>query len=76
MLSGARSVLLETPAREAALLRSLLKIPEQLPVLHGPTEHIATIAAGVATQYPYWAVVGSGPNRVAAAENRIKLAEL
>ena len=27
-------------------------------------------------RYPYWAVVGSGPNRVAAEEARIKLSEL
>lgn len=65
-----------TPAREAALLRSLLKIPEQLEALHGTAERIAAIATEVATRYPYWAVVGSGPNRVAAAEIRIKLSEL
>ena len=65
-----------TPAREAVLLRGLMKIPEQLEALHGRTEYIAATAAQVATQYPYWAVVGSGPNRVAAAEIRIKLSEL
>jgi glucosamine--fructose-6-phosphate aminotransferase (isomerizing) len=72
----AKELVALSPAREAALLGALMKVPEQLEALHGATERIAEIAAEVATQYPYWTVVGSGPNRVAAAEIRIKLSEL
>ena len=39
-------------------------------------EEIGRIAASVAPSRRYWAVVGSGPDRVAAAEVRIKLSEL
>ncbi|WP_460398507.1 SIS domain-containing protein [Actinophytocola sediminis] len=64
------------PAREESLLRGLLRIPDQLEALHKVNERIAKTAREVAAAYPYWAVVGSGPNRVAAAEIRIKLSEL
>jgi len=62
--------------REASLLRALLRLPEQLSALHGRQEEFAAAAAGTATRHPYWSVVGSGPNRVAAEEIRIKLSEL
>jgi len=62
--------------QEAALLRPLLRIPDQLIALRAVDDQIAAAAGAVASRYPYWAVVGSGPNRVAAAEIRIKLSEL
>jgi len=66
-----------TPQREASLLEALRRIPDQLVALRATREgQLAAAAAAVATRYPYWAVVGSGPNRVAAAEIRIKLSEL
>jgi glucosamine--fructose-6-phosphate aminotransferase (isomerizing) len=63
-------------AREASLLAALHRIPDQLLALQAREQLIADVAAQVATRYPYWAVVGSGPNRVATAEIRIKLSEL
>jgi glucosamine--fructose-6-phosphate aminotransferase (isomerizing) len=63
------------PELEDTLLRALLEVPRQLAELHGLAPRIAEIAR-VAIRYPYWTVVGSGPNRVAAEETRIKLSEL
>jgi len=65
-----------TPEREASLIDGLQRIPGQLLALQESEELLAKIAADVAARYPYWAVVGSGHNRVAAAEIRIKLSEL
>ena len=65
-----------TPDREGSLLHALQRVPAQLTALHATGDRIAAIASAVATRYPYWAVVGSGPNRVAAAEIRIKASEL
>jgi glucosamine--fructose-6-phosphate aminotransferase (isomerizing) len=63
------------PELEDSLLRALMEVPRQLEELHGLAPRIAEIAQ-VAIRYPYWTVVGSGPNRVAAEETRIKLSEL
>ena len=65
-----------TPEREASLIEGLQRIPGQLLALQSSEQLIAKIATEMAARYPYWAVVGSGPNRVAAAEIRIKLSEL
>lgn len=65
-----------TTARESSLLAALHRIPGQLLALQAREHLIANAAAEVATRYPYWAIVGSGPNRVATAEIRIKLSEL
>ena len=65
-----------TPQREASLISGLQRIPSQLQALQASEQRLADIATEVAARYPYWAVVGSGPNRVAAAEIRIKLSEL
>jgi glutamine---fructose-6-phosphate transaminase (isomerizing) len=65
-----------TQEREASLLGGLRRIPDQLLALQAGQDRLALAAAEVVTRYPYWAVVGSGPNRVAAAEIRIKLSEL
>jgi glucosamine--fructose-6-phosphate aminotransferase (isomerizing) len=72
----ARELGVLTTQREASLLGALRRIPDQLLALHAQEQRLAHAAAEVATRYPYWAVVGSGPNRVAAAEIRIKLSEL
>jgi len=72
----ARELGVLTAQREASLLGALRRIPDQLLALHAQEGRLAHAAAEVATRYPYWAVVGSGPNRVAAAEIRIKLSEL
>ncbi|HEX2052527.1 MAG TPA: SIS domain-containing protein [Actinomycetota bacterium] len=58
------------------LLTSLQALPEAMEEVLELRESIAQIAARHAPRRRYWAVVGSGPNRVAAAEVRIKLSEL
>jgi glucosamine--fructose-6-phosphate aminotransferase (isomerizing) len=64
------------PEREAGLIEALLTLPSQLIALLATGDHIREVARTVATEHPNWAVVGSGPNRVAANEIRIKLSEL
>jgi glucosamine--fructose-6-phosphate aminotransferase (isomerizing) len=64
------------PEREAALLGALRRIPDQLSALQELEPVLARVAAEVATRHQYWAVVGSGPSLIAAAEIRIKLSEL
>src|SRR5262252_733318 len=71
-----RELGLLAPEREASLIGGLQRVPGQLLALQAGEQSIAKIATEVAARYPYWAVVGSGPNRVAAAEIRIKLSEL
>src|SRR5215831_12275366 len=71
-----RELGLLAPEREASLIGGLQRVPGQLLALQASEERIAKIATEAAARYPYWAVVGSGPNRVAAAEIRIKLSEL
>lgn len=63
------------PELEDSLLRGLLEVPRQLEELHALSSRIEELAEA-ALRYPYWTVVGSGPNRVAAEEARIKLSEL
>lgn len=62
--------------REANIVSGLQRIPGQLVALAAREQQFADAAEQVATRYPSWAVVGSGPNRVSAAEIRIKLSEL
>lgn len=78
LLSIALAIELGAPAqsREAALLQALQRMPDDLRELHTRGPAIAQVAERLATRHPDWAVVGSGPNRVAAAEIRIKLSEL
>ncbi|MGF1648338.1 MAG: SIS domain-containing protein [Kineosporiaceae bacterium] len=63
-------------AAEDRLLRALVQVPEQLERLAASSAAITDVAEKVATAYPNWAVVGSGPGSIAAAEIRIKLSEL
>jgi glucosamine--fructose-6-phosphate aminotransferase (isomerizing) len=64
------------PNVEDARLRVLTEIPGKLEELEKDKAAIAAVAEKVACRYRYWAVLGSGPNRIAAAEVRIKLSEL
>jgi glucosamine--fructose-6-phosphate aminotransferase (isomerizing) len=64
------------PRRRHQLLTSLRNIPEALRQVLGNRADIADAARRLAPQRRYWAVVGSGPNKVAAEEVRIKLSEL
>jgi len=60
----------------APVLESLRDLPSAMEKVLARREDIGRIAASVAPPRRYWAVVGSGPDRIAAAEVRIKLSEL
>jgi glutamine---fructose-6-phosphate transaminase (isomerizing) len=62
--------------RSDRLLRSLAALPEAMEEVLEQRQAIAAAAAELAPYRRHWAVVGSGPNRVAAEEIRIKLSEL
>ena len=62
--------------RRDTLLRSLRSLPGALREVLAQREVIAEAARSFAPQRRYWAVVGSGSNKVAAEEVRIKLSEL
>ena len=62
--------------RRSNLLASLREIPEALREVLQRREVIAEAARRLAPPKRYWAVVGNGPNKVAAEEVRIKLSEL
>jgi glucosamine--fructose-6-phosphate aminotransferase (isomerizing) len=62
--------------RSAELLDALRRLPEAMETVLGRREHIAEVAQRLGPPRRYWAMVGNGPNRVAAAELRIKLSEL
>lgn len=61
--------------RRTALLRSLREMPAAMREVLARRPAIAE-AARLAPPKRYWAVVGNGPNKVAAEEVRIKLSEL
>jgi glucosamine--fructose-6-phosphate aminotransferase (isomerizing) len=61
---------------EDSHLRLLAEMPEKLEQLEKTRTAIAAVAQRTACQHQYSAVLGSGPNRIAAAEVRIKLSEL
>jgi glutamine---fructose-6-phosphate transaminase (isomerizing) len=58
------------------LLRALRDLPAAMAEVVERREMIMAAARGLAPSKRYWAVVGNGGNRVAAAEVRIKLSEL
>ncbi|HEX7167421.1 MAG TPA: SIS domain-containing protein, partial [Acidimicrobiales bacterium] len=62
--------------RGAALLEGLRQLPAAMEKVLAQREAIAAIAQRHAPARRYWAIVGNGANRVAAAEVRIKLSEL
>lgn len=67
-------------AREAAFISSeikqLLRLPAVLTTIFEKRAAIQQSARRLAAAKTYWAVVGSGPNKAAADEIRIKLSEL
>lgn len=63
-------------AAEHQLLQALLDLPQAMRAVLQQDAAIAEIARALAPQRRYWALVGNGKNRVAAAEVRIKLSEL
>jgi glucosamine--fructose-6-phosphate aminotransferase (isomerizing) len=62
--------------RRSDLLASLRELPEAMRMVLGRRDIIAEAAHRLAPPKRYWAVVGNGPNKVAAEEVRIKLSEL
>ncbi len=62
--------------RSAELLDGLRRLPEAMEEVLARRDTIAAAAQRHAPSRRYWALVGNGPNRIAAAELRIKLSEL
>src|SRR5207248_3087563 len=62
--------------RSSELLAALRELPSAMEAVLARREQVADAAARHAPSRRYWAVVGNGPNRMAAAEVRIKLSEL
>ena len=58
------------------LLRALRDLPDAMAQTVARRATIAAAAQQLAPSKRYWAIVGNGPNRVAAEELRIKLSEL
>ena len=67
---------LGTPKRRHELLTSLRDVPDAMVEVIGRRDVIAEAAQRFAPSKRYWAIVGNGPNVVAAQEVRIKLSEL
>jgi glucosamine--fructose-6-phosphate aminotransferase (isomerizing) len=64
------------PERMHRILSSLIDMPHAMETVIAQRGEIGLIAQKFAPSRRYWAVVGSGPNTVAANEVRIKLSEL
>jgi glucosamine--fructose-6-phosphate aminotransferase (isomerizing) len=63
-------------AEREELLAALRRVPDAMREVLALRPQIAEAARRFAPSRRYWAIVGSGPNRVAAEEIRIKLSEL
>ncbi len=57
-------------------IQALLQLPEHMEAILSMQDKIAASARRLAPSKTYWAAVGSGPNKIAADEIRIKLSEL
>src|SRR4051794_23794714 len=64
------------PARRNELLQGLRELPAAMTRVLESRPVVAEAARRLAPPRRYWAVVGNGPNKVAAEEVRIKLSEL
>ena len=67
---------LGTDSRRHDLLRTLRELPTAMRTVIDARAKIAEVAHKYAPSKRYWAVVGNGPNAIAANEVRIKLSEL
>ncbi|MAT05982.1 MAG: glucosamine-6-phosphate synthase [Acidimicrobiaceae bacterium] len=65
-----------TPQRRHQLLGGLRELPAAMQQVLAKRDEIGDAARRFAPPKRYWAVVGNGPNKVAAEEVRIKLSEL
>ena len=75
-LALARAAGCEDDRAEHELLEALLALPEAMRAVLARDPQITEVARAFAPPRRYWALVGNGKNRVAAAEVRIKLSEL
>jgi glucosamine--fructose-6-phosphate aminotransferase (isomerizing) len=84
LLAGALSLLVAAGDGDGAraahevdrVLGALRRLPDAMQQVLTQREEIGRVASCWAPSRRYWAVVGSGPDKVAAAEVRIKLSEL
>ncbi len=76
LLSSALANLIDEEQNQTDLLSALQALPQAMREVLGTRSAIATAAQRHTPQKRYWAVVGNGPNRIAANEIRIKLSEL
>jgi glucosamine--fructose-6-phosphate aminotransferase (isomerizing) len=65
-----------SPAYITGEIEQLLALPDKMRAVLNLREEIGASAKQLATRKTYWAAVGSGPNKAAADEIRIKLSEL
>jgi glucosamine--fructose-6-phosphate aminotransferase (isomerizing) len=72
----ARATGLADADRMHRILDSLIHMPASMETVIAKRREIGVVARAFAPSRRYWAVVGSGPNTVAANEVRIKLSEL
>ena len=72
----ARATGLADSDRMHRILDSLIQMPASMEAVIAQRAEIGVVARTFAPSRRYWAVVGSGPNTVAANEVRIKLSEL
>jgi glucosamine--fructose-6-phosphate aminotransferase (isomerizing) len=72
----ARATGLADSDRMHRILDSLIQMPSSMEAVIAKRAEIGVVARKFAPSRRYWAVVGSGPNTVAANEVRIKLSEL
>ena len=76
LLSSALANLIDTARDQTEILSALRQLPQSMEQVLATRPSIAMAAQRHAPQKRYWAVVGNGPNRIAANEIRIKLSEL
>ncbi|MGZ6951344.1 MAG: SIS domain-containing protein [Acidimicrobiia bacterium] len=76
LLATAIAEALGVAERDARLLPALHDLPDAMRAVLAQREAIGRAAHAHAPSRRYWAVVGNGPNRIAAHEVRIKLSEL
>ncbi len=76
LLSSALANLIDTTRDQTSILSALRQLPKSMEQVLATRPSIAMAAQRHAPQKRYWAVVGNGPNRIAANEIRIKLSEL
>ncbi|NDH11166.1 MAG: SIS domain-containing protein, partial [Actinobacteria bacterium] len=60
----------------ADLLKGITELPAAMEIVLGRRDIIGEAARQFAPSRRYWAMVGNGPNRIAAQEVRVKLSEL